>query len=129
LLFEQKARFADVLDPSRKPRVGTSLADFFSGQAEAVKNLGGYLTGGEIGSADELQPGQGAIIRRGIAKIAAYRDEDGTLVERSATCTHAGCIVHWNPLEKCWDCPCHGSWFAPDGTVINAPAIKPLASA
>jgi glycine/D-amino acid oxidase-like deaminating enzyme/nitrite reductase/ring-hydroxylating ferredoxin subunit len=129
LLFEQKARFADVLDPSRKPRAGTSLADFVSGQAEAVKNLGGYLTGGEIGSADELQPGQGAIIRRGIAKIAAYRDEDGTLVERSATCTHAGCIVHWNPLEKCWDCPCHGSWFAPDGTVINAPAIKPLASA
>jgi glycine/D-amino acid oxidase-like deaminating enzyme/nitrite reductase/ring-hydroxylating ferredoxin subunit len=129
LLFEQKARFADVLDPSRKPRAGTSLADFVSGQAEAVKNLGGYLTGGEIGSADELQPGQGAIIRRGIAKIAAYRDEDGTLVERSATCTHAGCIVHWTPLEKCWDCPCHGSWFAPDGTVINAPAIKPLASA
>jgi len=128
LLFEQKARFADVLDPSRKPKAGTSLADFVSGQAEAVKNLGGYLTGGEIGSADELQPGQGAIVRRGLAKIAAYRDEDGTLVERSATCTHAGCIVHWNPLEKCWDCPCHGSWFAPDGTVINAPAIKPLAS-
>ena len=129
LLFEQKARFADVLDPSRKPRAGTSLAEFVSGQAEAVKNLGGYLTGGEIGSANELQPGQGAIIRRGITKIAAYRDEDGTLVERSATCTHAGCIVHWNPLERCWDCPCHGSWFAPDGTVINAPAIKPLASA
>jgi Rieske Fe-S protein len=35
--------------------------------------------------------------------------------------------VHWNSFERCWDCPCHGSHFAPDGTVLNAPAISPLA--
>ena len=129
LLFEQKARFADVLDPSRKPKAGTSLADFLTGRAADVKNLSEYVTGGELSSADELKPGQGAIIRRGTRKIAAYRNEDGKLIERSATCTHVGCIVHWNPLEKCWDCPCHGSWFQPDGTVINGPAIKSLALA
>jgi hypothetical protein len=129
LLFDQKAHFADVLDPSRKPMAGTSIADFVKGRLEDVKNLSEYVTGGEIGSADQLKPGEGAIIRRGTAKIAAYRDEDGTLVERSASCTHVGCIVHWNPLEKCWDCPCHGSQFQPDGTVINAPAIRPLAPA
>jgi nitrite reductase/ring-hydroxylating ferredoxin subunit len=129
LLFEQKARFADVLDPSRKPRVGTSLAEFISGRVDDVKNLSEYLTGGELDTVEVLQPGQGAIIRRGAKKIAAYRNEDGTVIERLATCTHVGCIVHWNPLEKCWDCPCHGSWFQPDGTVINGPAISPLASA
>jgi glycine/D-amino acid oxidase-like deaminating enzyme/nitrite reductase/ring-hydroxylating ferredoxin subunit len=128
LLYGQKAHFADVLDPSRKPMAGTSVADFVSGRAEDVKNLSEYVTGGEIGSAEELKPGEGAIIRRGMSKIAAYRGEDGTLVERSAACTHVGCIVHWNPLEKCWDCPCHGSQFQPDGTVINAPAIRPLAT-
>jgi glycine/D-amino acid oxidase-like deaminating enzyme/nitrite reductase/ring-hydroxylating ferredoxin subunit len=129
LLFEQKAHFADVLDPARKPKAGTSLADFITGRAEDVKNLSGYLTGGEIGSVEELAPGEGAIIRRGASKIAAYRADDGTVIERSAVCTHVGCIVHWNGLEKCWDCPCHGSQFQPDGSVIMGPAIQPLAEA
>ena len=128
LLFEQKARFAEVLDPSRKPKAGTSLAEFLTSRIDDVKNLSEYVTGGDVGSADELRPGEGAIIRRGAKKIATYRNEDGALVERVATCTHVGCVVHWNSLEKCWDCPCHGSWFQPDGTVINGPAIKPLAS-
>ena len=70
-----------------------------------------------------------AIIRRGASKIAAFRQDDGTVIERSAVCTHVGCIVHWNGLEKCWDCPCHGSQFQPDGQVINGPAIRPLAEA
>ena len=94
-----------------------------------MKNLSGYLTGGDVESSDDLALGQGAIIRRGASKIAAYRKEDGTLVERSAACTHIGCLVHWNPFETCWDCPCHGSQFQPDGSVINAPAIRPLGEA
>lgn len=129
LLFDQKPRFADVLDPARKPKAGTSLADFVKGRASDVRNLSEYLTGGEVESTEELKPGDGALVRRGVGKIAAFRQEDGTLVERSAVCTHVGCIVHWNPLERCWDCPCHGSQFQPDGTVINGPAIKPLAAA
>jgi Rieske Fe-S protein len=36
-------------------------------------------------------------------------------------------VVHWNSLEQCWDCPCHGSQFAPDGTALNGPAVSPLA--
>ena len=127
LLFGQKAHFAGVLDPSRKPKAGTSLADFVTGRADDVKNLSEYVTGGDVGSVDEIKPGDGAIVRRGLAKIAAYRDKDGKLIERSATCTHVGCLVHWNPLETCWDCPCHGSQFQPDGSVINGPAIRPLA--
>jgi hypothetical protein len=38
-----------------------------------------------------------------------------------------GCIVHWNTLEGCFDCPCHGSQFAVDGGVLNGPAISGLA--
>ncbi len=127
LLFEQKSHFAELFDPARKPVARTSLGEFVSGRAEDVANLSEYLTGGEIGSVEELAPGEGAIIRRGMSKIAAFRQDDGTVIERSAVCTHVGCIVHWNGLEKCWDCPCHGSQFQPDGTVINGPAIRPLA--
>jgi Rieske Fe-S protein len=121
-----KAHFADVLDPSRKPLSASALADFVSGRAHDVKNFSEYLTGGEA-EADAIAPGEGAVIRRGLSKIAAYRDPGGKLIERSAVCTHIGCIVHWNGLEKCWDCPCHGSQFTPDGQVINGPAVKPLA--
>jgi len=128
LLFGEKARFADLFDPSRKPKAGTSLGDFIKDRAADVKNFSEYATGGDVGSTDDLAPGQGAIIRRGAWKIAAYRKEDGTLVERSASCTHIGCLVHWNPFENCWDCPCHGSQFQPDGSVINGPAIKPLST-
>ena len=128
LLTGDKARFAELFDPSRKPASGIALKEFASEQAEVVANLAEYVTPGEVGSADEIKPGEGAILRRGVKKIAAYRDESGKLVERSAVCTHVGCIVHWNSLEKCWDCPCHGSQFAVDGSVLNGPAVRPLAS-
>ena len=71
--------------------------------------------------------GRGAIMRRGLEKIAVYRDADGALHEHSAVCTHLGCIVKWNASEKTWDCPCHGSRYDPHGKVINGPANRPLA--
>jgi Rieske Fe-S protein len=82
---------------------------------------------GDVKSVDELQPGEGALIRSGLSQVATYKAEDGTIIRRSAACTHMGCLVHWNGFEKCWDCPCHGSQFAPDGQVLNGPAVKPLA--
>ena len=55
-------------------------------------------------------------------KVAVYRDATGALHERSAVCPHLGCIVAWNPAEKTWDCPCHGSRFDKFGEVMNGPA-------
>ena len=75
---------------------------------------------------DELAPGQGAIVRSGLKKLAVYRDADGMLSACSAVCTHLGCIVRWNDQPSTWDCPCHGSRFAPDGAVLHGPAIGNL---
>ena len=86
---------------------------------DVAKNFTEYVTGGELQSLDALRPGRGGILRRGIDKIAAFRDENGELHLCSAACTHMKCIVHWNSLERCWDCPCHGSQFAIDGTALN----------
>ncbi len=85
-----------------------------------------WVTGGDISDPNELKNGEGGILREGLSKIAVYRDENGAVHKRSAVCTHMGCIVRFNSLEKTWDCPCHGSRFNTDGTPINAPAIKPL---
>ena len=71
-----------------------------------------------------IAPGEGALLRKGAAKIAVYRDEEGQLHERSAVCPHLGCIVQWNPGEKSWDCPCHGSRFDCEGRVLNGPAAR-----
>jgi len=66
------------------------------------------------------------VVRRGLTKVAVYRDEKGTTHEHSAVCGHLGCIVHWNSAEKTWDCPCHGSRFDKLGKVINGPANSDL---
>jgi glycine/D-amino acid oxidase-like deaminating enzyme/nitrite reductase/ring-hydroxylating ferredoxin subunit len=125
LILGRENEFAAVYDPDRKPIKAAST--YVSENITAVKNFTEYLAPGELSSIDELKPGQGAIVRRGISKIAAYRTENGDVIEKSAACTHLGCHLHWNSFEECWDCPCHGSHFAPDGSVLNAPAIGPLA--
>ncbi|HJU76864.1 MAG TPA: FAD-dependent oxidoreductase [Sphingomicrobium sp.] len=126
LYRNDKAHFGELFDPARKPKAGLTLGEYVKGQGPVVANLGEYLGAGEVADVDDIPPGEGAIVRRGLAKHAIYHGEDGVFVKRSAACTHVGCIVHWNSFEKCWDCPCHGSQFLPDGTVINGPAISPL---
>lgn len=74
-------------------------------------------------SLEELKPGEAAIVVQDGKKVAAYRDSDGRVQSVSAICTHLGCVVHWNPAETTWDCPCHGSRFGIDGTVLNGPAV------
>jgi len=97
--------------------------------ATLVSSLAQYVTPGDLASAEAIEPGQGAVLRQGTHKIAAYRGIDGELITHSAVCPHAGCIVRWNSFEQCWDCPCHGSQFAPDGQLLNGPALTGLAEA
>lgn len=72
-------------------------------------------------------PGQGAVTRLGGRRCAVYRDLAGELTAVPATCTHLGCLVHFNDAETAWECPCHGSRFAVDGSVVQGPAKEPLA--
>jgi Rieske Fe-S protein len=74
----------------------------------------------------EVKRGTGKIIDHDGQMVAAYRDDEGVLSLRSATCTHMGCRVGWNAAERTWDCPCHGSRFSPYGQVIAGPAEAPL---
>ena len=74
----------------------------------------------------DLGPGEGAVAREGVHHVARARDTDGVLHELDATCTHLGCIVQFDRGEQTWNCPCHGSRFAIDGTVLDGPAVSPL---
>jgi glycine/D-amino acid oxidase-like deaminating enzyme/nitrite reductase/ring-hydroxylating ferredoxin subunit len=91
--------------------------------------VGDRLRRPEGKSADLLEPGgDGRLLKLDGDLVAASRDVDGTVHAVSPVCTHLGCRVAWNRAERSWDCPCHGSRFAPDGAVLQGPAVQPLAS-
>jgi glycine/D-amino acid oxidase-like deaminating enzyme/nitrite reductase/ring-hydroxylating ferredoxin subunit len=77
-------------------------------------------------SAEDLPRGEARIVRDGLGKTGVFRDDDGTLHAVSLRCTHLGCLVRFNAAERSWDCPCHGSRFDLDGTVLEGPATRPL---
>ena len=124
LILGRENRWAHLYDPGRLSlRAAGELA---KENLNFVSKYIDYVTGGDVGSVDEIPPNEGAVVRRGLAKVAAFRDPSGVLHEMSAVCTHLGCIVHWNSAEKSWDCPCHGSRFDTYGRVITGPAKKDL---
>jgi glycine/D-amino acid oxidase-like deaminating enzyme/nitrite reductase/ring-hydroxylating ferredoxin subunit len=90
-------------------------------------NRGGS-TANPIDSIARLDAGAGGVVERNGEKIAVWKDDDGTVHALSAKCSHKGCLVTWNNADRTWDCPCHGSIFAKDGSVIHGPAVEPLAA-
>jgi glycine/D-amino acid oxidase-like deaminating enzyme/nitrite reductase/ring-hydroxylating ferredoxin subunit len=113
-----------VYSPSRcTPSAGFTL---LKENANLAAQYTDWLTGGDVSSVDQIPPQHGAVLRRGLSKVAVYRKEDGSVCERSATCPHLGAVVRWNPGEQTWDCPAHGSRFAAEGKVQHGPAVSDL---
>jgi Rieske Fe-S protein len=92
----------------------------------AVDFVADRVRPGDVGSLDDLGPGEGGIVRDGFQRVAASRDESGELTVLSPTCTHLYCQVRWNGAERTWDCPCHGSRFDARGKVVEGPAVQDL---
>jgi glycine/D-amino acid oxidase-like deaminating enzyme/nitrite reductase/ring-hydroxylating ferredoxin subunit len=113
--------------PNRKSIA--AIGTYAKENLNVVGRFAEYITRGDVADVSAILPGSGAVIRRGAKKLAVYRAEDGSVHASAAVCTHAGCLVRWNKLERSWDCPCHGSRFQPDGEVISGPARAPLAKA
>jgi glycine/D-amino acid oxidase-like deaminating enzyme/nitrite reductase/ring-hydroxylating ferredoxin subunit len=120
LLQGRQNEWANIYNPSRLRSIST--VDFLNESLTVTAHYTDWLTGGEVSSTEEIERDEGCIVRRGLTKIAAYRDDQGVLHERQAICTHLGCVISWNSTEQSWDCPCHGSRFDKLGHVINGPA-------
>jgi Rieske Fe-S protein len=126
LALGQENDWSALFDPNRfKPL--TSAKDFVVENVDVAQHfVGDRLGAQEEENFPDLLEGEGQVIELDGEKVAVCKLEDGARHAVSATCTHMGCIVTWNSAEKSWDCPCHGSRFNYDGTVIQGPANKDL---
>ena len=123
ILGRANAEWEKLYDPRRLPK---SVTTYVQENLNVAKEYLDLVTPGDVKSTDEIAADSGAVIRRGLTKVACYRDPGGQLHELSAICPHTKCVVTWNGLEKSWDCPCHGSLFDPRGSVVNGPANSNL---
>jgi glycine/D-amino acid oxidase-like deaminating enzyme/nitrite reductase/ring-hydroxylating ferredoxin subunit len=122
----QSPAFADLCKPTRLSPIKGGKT-ILQENALVVKHLvQDWLTHRQEEKLASLAPGDSAIVESEGESFAAWRSPDGELFAVSPVCTHMGCKVHWNSAETSWDCPCHGSRFRPDGTVIEGPALIPL---
>ena len=119
--------WAGLYDPSRKTL--QSAGTFARENLKVAGHYADHATRSDVDQVSDIVPGDGAVVRQGLKKLAIYRDQTGQVHVHSATCPHLGCVVHWNTGEKTWDCPCHGSRFHALGHVVNGPANKDLAKA
>jgi glycine/D-amino acid oxidase-like deaminating enzyme/nitrite reductase/ring-hydroxylating ferredoxin subunit len=124
LILGRKNEWESIYDPSRITL--KALPEFAKENLNVAAQYTNLALAGDVESEDEIRPGGGAILSRGLNKVAVYRDPYGEIHELSAVCRHLGCIVNWNTLENTWDCPCHGSRYDALGKVIQGPANSDL---
>ena len=126
LISGRSSRWAGLYDP-RRLNVRREAGPLVKTQAHVARHfIGDRVRGRCGGSSPDLPPGTGAVVRVAGEHRAVYRDENGELHALSATCTHLGCLVAFNDAERAWECPCHGSRFAIDGSILQGPANRPL---
>ncbi|AHG00460.1 FAD-dependent oxidoreductase [Halostagnicola larsenii XH-48] len=126
LVDSERPPEADLFDPLRftpKP----SAADAITENADAASQFATDWLRTLFGpSLESIARGEGRVVRDGPKPTAIARDADGDLHAVSAVCPHTYCVVDWNDAECSWDCPCHGSRFDPDGTLLEGPATDDL---
>ncbi len=117
--------YSHIFNPTRK--TVATVETYVKANVNVAAQYADHLKNTEI-SEESILPGEGAIICDRGEKLAVYRDDWNQLHRMSAICPHMKAVVRWNPVEKSWDCPAHGSRFDSLGGVIDGPANCDLSS-
>ncbi len=125
LILKKENAWQELYSPSRL-NVKAMLGKTFEHMIQLTKGYAAYIVRHDDKNLSKMKVGEGRIINSQGEKIAVCKDDHGKLCALSGVCTHLGCIVQWNKAEMSWDCPCHGSRFDLNGTVIHGPAVKNL---
>ncbi len=124
-LAGKRPPYADVFSPHRFHLAASAKALWADGK-QSVKGLARGFLGLPRGLADDLPSGHGGIVEVEGQKVGVYKDDSGEVFVVSAQCPHLGCQLEWNPDERSWDCPCHGSRFDHTGQLLDNPAMEDL---
>lgn len=125
LILDKANRYAYLFTPSRF-KLNPGLKNLTMQNANVAKELVAGKVDLVHRKVEDLMPDEGAAVKHLGKKAGAYRDPEGNIHLVDTTCTHMGCEVKWNEAERTWDCPCHGSRFGYDGSVIEGPATENL---
>lgn len=122
MIMGRKNPWASLYDPSRLKITSDLIKGNLNVGAQYLK----WCSGSEVPDIEDISYGNGAVMLKGLHYVAVYRDEKGIFHEMSAVCPHLKGIIRWNPAEKTWDCPCHGSRFDRFGKVVTGPSNEDL---
>ncbi len=117
--------YEDLFSPQRHTLL-LSAPQLAQEGLHAVKGLGRQLFAPARQKAEALAPGQGGVVEAAGKKLGVCRTPEGALLAVDIRCPHLGCQLAWNPEERTWDCPCHGSRFDLRGRLLTGPAQQDL---
>lgn len=121
LICDGESTYAPIFDPGRF-KITESARAVAAEMAHAVRGLTKGAFHIPQKTLDSLPMGHGGVIEFEGQRAGVYRDEQGEVYAVNVRCPHLGCELSWNPDEKSWDCPCHGSRFDYRGNLLNDPA-------
>ncbi|MBH0160764.1 FAD-dependent oxidoreductase [Fictibacillus sp. 26RED30] len=125
-ILGRKNAFAELYKPQRFQADPSDIKQFIKENADVAK----HFVSGKLDKPSKhprsLNKDEGCAVTVDGERCGAYRDQNGELHIVDTTCTHLGCETEWNSGDRTWDCPCHGSRFSYDGSVVEGPAKKPL---
>lgn len=110
----------------RRLDLSASAQNLWQDAKQTVKGLSRQVFQPGRAEAEALPAGHGGVVELDGEKVGVYKREDGEVFAVSVRCPHLGCQLEWNPDEKSWDCPCHGSRFDYRGRLLDGPAQEGL---
>lgn len=121
LICGRENPYAEVFSPQRNS-IAASAKTFLAEGKYASVNLLKEKCVLPKETLAQIRPGHGGVVEIDGEKTGVYKDEKGEVYAVSVKCPHLGCQLVWNPDEKSWDCPCHGSRFDYQGRLLDGPA-------
>ena len=124
LIGGKEPPYASLFAPSRLAL--SALPGLAAEGGQAVRGLAKRFLQIPAESAQSIPPGHGGAVLLEGEKVGVYKAEDGSLYPVDLRCPHLGCQLEWNPDERSWDCPCHGSRFDRFGRLLSGPAMEDI---